>query len=105
MNTNFRLFTYAKKMYWSLINQILAYRALSTGMVQKGTIMDKSRESALFKEVVNVANTVTYIVAGIPFASSLVLIVKDISSIFFDKKEDVIQHNMKLRVEGYFTED
>lgn len=36
-------------MYWSLINQILAYRALSTGMVVKGTIQDKRRESLLFK--------------------------------------------------------
>jgi hypothetical protein len=36
MKTNYRMFEYAKKMYWSLINQILAYRALTTGMIQKG---------------------------------------------------------------------
>jgi hypothetical protein len=36
MRTNYRMFEYAKKMYWSLVNQILAYRALTTGMIQKG---------------------------------------------------------------------
>lgn len=38
MKKNYRLFEYGRKMYWSLMNQILAYRALSSGMVQKGSI-------------------------------------------------------------------
>jgi len=38
MKRNYRLFEYGRKMYWSLMNQILAYRALSSGMVQKGSI-------------------------------------------------------------------
>lgn len=86
MKTNYRLFEYAKKMYWSLINQILAYRALSTGMVEKGTIPDKRRESLLFREVVNVINSATFLLTGIPFVSSIFLIVKDMSSILFNKK-------------------
>lgn len=36
--TNYRVFEYAKRMYWGLMNQVLAYRALSTGLVQKGYV-------------------------------------------------------------------
>lgn len=49
MKTDYRLFEYARKLYWSLINQILAFRALSTGMIQKGSLKDKNRESSFLK--------------------------------------------------------
>lgn len=87
------------------MNQILAYRALSTGLVQRGEGKSGIQETQFFKEVVNVVSSVTYLIAGIPFAGSVFLIVKDLSSVFFNKKEEVMTHNIRLRVEGYFSED
>lgn len=105
MKTNYRMFEYGKKLYWSIMNQILAYRALSTGLVQRGEGKSGIQETQLFKEVVNVVGNVTFLIAGIPLAGSVFLIVKDLSSIFFNKREEVMTHNIRLRVEGYFTED
>lgn len=105
MKTNYRLFEYSKKLYWSLINQILAYRTLSSGMVQKGSMKTKYEESTLFKEIASVLGSATYLIAGVPFVGGIFLVVKDLASVFFNRQEEAVTSNMCMRVEGYFTED
>lgn len=46
-----RLCDYGKKLYWGLMNQILAFRALSTGLVQKGSMKDPNSQNSLIKQI------------------------------------------------------
>lgn len=47
----------------------------------------------------------TNIIGGVPVIGGFLYTVRDISSIFFDKQDEVIIHNMSKRVEGYFVEE
>ena len=80
------------------MNQILAYRALSTGMVQKGYMQSR------FKDIGNIFGEATNILGGVPVLGDFLNVVKEISSLFFEKQEEIIIHNMSKRVEGYFME-
>lgn len=96
--TNFRVYEYARRIYWGLMNQVLAYRALSTGMVQKGYIKSK------FREIGDIFGEATNLLGGVPVIGGFLNTVKEISSLFFNKQEDIMIHNVSKRVEGYFVE-
>lgn len=63
------------------MNQVLAYRALSTGMVQKGYIRSK------FREIGDIFGTATDILGGVPVIGNFLNTVRDISSLFFNKQD------------------
>lgn len=68
-------------MYWGLMNQVLAYRTLSTGLVSKGDVPSK------FKELGNIFGEATNILGGVPVIGGFLNIVKEISSLFFHKQD------------------
>lgn len=79
------------------MNQILSYRALSTGMVSKGYIQGK------YKQIGEILEKCSELLGGIPIVGNILKIVTDLSSLFFAKQDQIAIHNISSRVEGYLT--
>lgn len=68
------MFAYARRLYWSLMNQILAYRTLSTGLVAKGRVHGK------FHQIKDAINTASDLIGGVPVLGNILNIVKEVAS-------------------------
>jgi hypothetical protein len=91
------MYLYGNKIYWSLMNQVLAFRALSTGMVSQGKIPGK------FQQVGNIVGAVSGVLGGVPLVGNILQTATKMASIFFNKQDEIVMNNMTKRIEGYLT--
>lgn len=55
------------------------------------------------KEIGDIIGRVSCLLGSVPIAGNILKIVADVTSIFFNKQDEIVINNMAKRVEGYLT--